>query len=216
MALGAISFAIFSKPEYKAFAIYFYWRVILLAGVCGNIFHLVYGVIVGQTGLDYGHYIVQVYVAQIFPYCNLTILFFRLVMDLVVVLDRIALFAPRLKEIVFRFSPMVNSLGVLVFVAYVNGPMADFYEVYRWNLLTPDGQSSAFYNTSASSFSKTLFGQILFNFIFVVRHLVTLFLEIALNIVSVIVFHIIKKGTLVSRPANKCRSGHGRHQSTLN
>ncbi len=73
-------------------------------------------------------YASQFYTAHIFTYSNSTILFYRLLMDLVIILDRIALFEPRVKRITFRFKPWVTSLLALVIVCLINGPLAYLYE----------------------------------------------------------------------------------------
>jgi hypothetical protein len=171
--LNAITFVIFRRKEYNM-PIYFYWNPCVVDGWIGNVLELAYGLILGTAGLNYGYFSICLYLAHIFPYLNGTSLFYKLIVDLVLVLDRIALFKKPVKEFFFRFSPMTNSLIIAACVIVFNSSMSYFSEVYNYQLVDKAGELIPFCLPASSNFLKSLAGKILYNTLFAIRNVATL------------------------------------------
>ncbi len=154
---------------------YFYWRVITLIGFIANVFELFEGLYLSGMVWYFGGYSAQLFSCIPYTYINKTLTFYRFMLDLVVILDRIATFKPKLKRLL-KLPPAINSLILLALVSTLN-----MYEPV-WGQVFSNGSLSDFYIGLPTSFSLSSACQTINNILFFIKHVVVIAAEIGLNL----------------------------------
>ena len=193
--LNILGFFVFSKNEFKLKPIYSYLRVIFLTGIVSNFFEIFYGVFVSRCLIQQlgNSYFASFYLAHIHTSLNSTCNLYRNVIDIIVVLDRITMFRPKVKRFLTRFSPTRNSAVLLVCTCTVNIPSRVFlFTINCLKIVQINQQQDLnlfnFYIAQNSNFSESLEGQVLKTTFVGFRNLLPLILEISLNIYSTILY----------------------------
>jgi hypothetical protein len=158
----------------------------------------------------------QTYVGQAYTYVSFFLIAITFLLDIVIVLDRIATFNSRVKKWFTRFSARQISAACVIFsivfcfpVAFSNGLYwKDIYSARTGELIR------IFLVSTRTTLSNHVAGIILLNFIYVCRNLVTLAADLALNFVSAYYFRMyaVKKNQLVKAKAAATTTGGNQSQ----
>ena len=182
-----VSFIVLMRKEYYKIPLYIYLKVILATSLINNILQLFFGLSGCRRDLDFGNrYSAVWYVSMIYTPVMNTLLFYKFLMDCLIVLDRISTFKPNVKRFII-FSPVKNSIILLVCVFILNSLHFLLFSVGKFKIFKND-QIENFYLVTTSDFAKTFHGRIVSIVLFFIRHALTSALELTLNMISAFYF----------------------------
>lgn len=176
-------------------SIYFYWRVEILTGLVANTLGIFGSFYMSRRFLpfanEYGWAFYQLY---IYSFLNVVTYFYRSLIDIVVVLDRIAVFVPRVKSVIFKLTPMTNSLILLAFATLMSIPQFFYYRMFYYKFYLIDRTSLSvldmveIFQISSSPYASQTAGRILNSILVFIRNILPLVLETSLNLISIQLF----------------------------
>jgi hypothetical protein len=189
--LNAISISVFFKKEFSI-PLYSYLRVYVVTGLLVSILQVTYPffnckTLFFETSNSYaGVY----YVTFVYGFVQATLLCFVFMIDLVIVIDRIATFNVRFK-LLFNRLHSIQIIGVL-FISSVIIMLPHRFSTgiveHRLHDTKLDKTINIYFITVKTSFTEHFAGKLILNIIYIFRNGVTLVLDMSLNIISIYYF----------------------------
>jgi hypothetical protein len=188
---NSISLVIFFKKEF-VIPLYDYLRVYVMTGFGMSIMQVTYPFFNCKTlffetsNSNWGVY----YVTFVYGVVQTILLCFIFMIDLVIVVDRIATFNLRFKSLYNRMHPNHIICILLVFSAIIMLPHRFSTDIIEHKLYETRTRKivKLYFITVNTSFTNRFAGKLILNSIYVFRNGVTLILDITLNLISVYYF----------------------------
>jgi hypothetical protein len=148
-------------------------------------------------------YVMQLYATFIYSPIHSTLTFFKFIIDILIIVERLITLNPKKKLSKLRkIHPYKICLLVLLIIAPINSPY--FLAYIPREILIFDLSNNTlivrFHFIDRTIFANSLHGQIILHTLFAIRHVLTLSIEISLNIVSYFNLrnYLAKKCALIS------------------
>jgi hypothetical protein len=185
--LNLFCFAILCKIKIKETKIYEYLKIYSLNS---SLICLTFGFFFMSHSpryfKDFTNYYVKFFVCRLFAYGTISLYFFNNVLDILIILDRISIFKPKLN--VFR----LDKPYVLCSIAFVMCFLINLFYYFSIDIASNESyfESNSISYCEQNEFGKTRHGFILNLLLIVLRDIITLMLEI---ISSILVIHYYNK-----------------------
>jgi hypothetical protein len=189
LVLTLIAFLILKRDEFANQPLFFYYRVVILASICLSCLQLTgsflfcqrFWPLLGTYSLSFYHTYVKIFACYVLG-------LFRNLLDIVIVLDRIVMFEPRVKFFV-KFSPLVNVTIVLVFAIVFNIPQIFVFKIVDYPVwLITEQRHTHIYGLGLSDFINDQNCLVLVVVMNLVRSVLCIVIQIVLNVVSIVLF----------------------------
>jgi hypothetical protein len=196
VALNLLSFAVLntSEDEFKL-SLFAYWRVETLVGAVANTIECLNAVSNGGKRFIYGVNTLAwtIFIVQPGAYLQTTLFMFRAYLDLLLLVDRIAMLNPVWRQrfsLLLRLPPYVNSLLLFVVCAALSvpAPLLNSAKAFKLSLFG-EANTAYYYVPFQSALSRTQYGQGLGYLDTVLANFLPLVLELLLNVLSLRLFH---------------------------
>jgi hypothetical protein len=187
--LSFISYLIFTRAEFTTLPLYSYWRYAMFLSTLQSALQFFFSLYFGQRiWPSLGSYGWTLYISTIYSYMINTAYLFRTLIDIAIILDRIALFEPRAKFL-FKYSPVMNTTAMFFISLVLSIPQIFLYKIREFPVyLINEQRLTHFYAVSPSDFLNSTIGLIVYYVMLFARNVLTVVVEIVLNAISIFLF----------------------------
>lgn len=201
--LNLVNFAVFSKKEFNI-KLYTYFRHISFFSA---IFCLISAIYPFSVAKVFGTATFEFTAWQCYFYLpvGITAYYYISVLDIIILIDRLSTFMPKLKSIYSKVEANKICIVCLVITIMVNCPYYFVFEptIFNWHYFDQNKTIKIFSVTYTvpTSFAISLEGQIITYIIYALREGVVIFIIITLNVINVIFLkrHLRKRAKMLKR-----------------
>lgn len=196
------------NSDFARLPLFFYWKVESMVAIVATVNYQALWICNAYNRLifELNSYVPMFFTAHINPYVTNTTGMIRAYLDIIILLDRIAIFRPRIKQILFRLPPWANcliitALSMLVSVSAIFNNM-----VYSRYLSIFGAPIVVLYGSGQNrSFNQSTLGIVAGYIRTILRSVLPLSLELPLNLYSVYLFrsYMNKKRKIAGVESNK-------------
>jgi hypothetical protein len=198
IVLNSISLYIFTRNKSFRQPIYSYLKVTVLASLTSNLVVIVFDLCASRQFVSFSNTLwAMCFVAYVYPPVFNALLFFKHVVDTLLVLDRIGVLKPRLGEHM-KLSPIINSAIAFVISIILVSPQYFVYISNKYVIYSNRTGFSEINFVDTSAFSKSQTGKILISTVNISRSVLICLFDITLNLYSMYLFkkYVAKKKAL--------------------
>lgn len=207
LGLNVISVIILNSNRFNK-PIFSYFIYTCLVGIYGNAVAIIHGfsTCAGYSLVPFANnYIAQWLEAYIYiPSYNMAS-YAKFLLDVAIILDRLIVFNTVIKPLMERVKPYQVFLMIIVFTVFINYPYIHLVYEPRENYLIQNGAVFVIYTVNLVPWGlKGSYGYVVMYSIYLFKHVLTLIVEIILNMISLKKFRsfIAKKNSLRMRTFN--------------
>nr|QVK45825.1 G protein-coupled receptor [Proales similis] len=203
--LNLINFLVFSRKEFSI-KLYTYFKLMTLCCCIFCFISIWYPLAMTKRFfLGKDTHLGAIYICHVYiPICNL-LFYFITVLDILILIDRLATFIPKLKSVYNKQS--ANRLCLIAFLICLalDFPYFFVFVPKPWYYRYLDEQSNVvtltFYIIGASDFAVSLTGTIITYLIYVFRDILTIVIIVILNIISIYYLrrHLSKRAQMLKK-----------------